>query len=110
MSTLREITLDAATGVVTTTDARTVEACREGAIALLDALATSAILLEAPEHKQRNAALGLLSQVEADAIRSSITTWRARFAGARASIEAVAWDGQESTRAACCDYIQSITL
>lgn len=47
------------------------------AIASVKARANRKILLAAPEHKQRNAALGILPDAEADAIRQMISSIRA---------------------------------
>lgn len=66
------------------------------------------ILEQAPDYKQRNAALGLLSDAEANAIRASIQQIRTISNQKEAAIEAITWDGNPATRAAACDAIEAI--
>jgi len=66
------------------------------------------ILSAVPEYKQRNAALGLLTDEETQQIKNSIQTIRTRSNQKEAEINAITWDGQESTRSAACDAVQSI--
>lgn len=95
-------------GTVEHVDERTVEACRSFVIDRLRAACTASILAAAPEHRQRNAALGLLPREELDAITDAIQTRRAAFARLLAEIIAVDWDGTEAARAAVCDRILSV--
>ena len=66
------------------------------------------ILAVVPEYKQRNAALGLLSVEETQQIKDSIQAIRTISNQKEAEINGITWDGQESTRAAACDAVQSI--
>lgn len=52
------------------------------------------ILAQAPDHKQRNAALGLLEQVEVDAIRAHIQACRTVQNALEAAVQAILDDGQ----------------
>lgn len=95
-------------GTIERIDWRTVVACRIFAVAELRRACTSSILAAAPEHMQRNAALGLLAPEEADAVREAIQQRRTVFAALHAEILAIAWDEKESTRAQTCDRILSV--
>lgn len=66
------------------------------------------ILAAVPEYKQRNAALGLLTEEETQQIKDSIQAIRTISNQKEAEINAIIWDGQESTRAAACDAVQNI--
>ena len=61
-----------------------------------------------PEFKQSNAALGLLSQQEIDDMKNHIQTIRNQSNALEAQINAIVWDGQESTRSSACDSVQAI--
>lgn len=95
-------------GTVEHIDQRTVDACRAFATAQLRRACTASILAAAPEHKQRNAALGVLPREDLDAITDAIRTRRDAFARLYAEIIAVDWDGVEATRPAACDQILSV--
>jgi hypothetical protein len=65
------------------------------------------ILETAPEHKQRNAALGLLSTQETEIIKNIIQDTRIIANQKEAAIQAVTWNGDPSTHAAACDAIEA---
>ena len=67
------------------------------------------IIAGAPEYKQRNAALGLLSDAEANAIRAHIQSIRTISNQKEAALEAITWDGDPATHAAACDQIETVT-
>lgn len=92
-------------GSVTIEDDRTVEGTRADHLERLRAACTASILSVAPEHTQRNAALGI---VPSEPIVEAISARRDLYHALQASIIAVAWDGQEGTRAAACDAIEAI--
>lgn len=66
------------------------------------------ILKVAPEYKQRNAALGLLSEEETEQIKTDIQNIRNISNNLEQQIEAIQWDGTEETRSSACDAIQNI--
>jgi hypothetical protein len=90
------------------TDNRVFEHCKTFQIQEIKKLATERILELAPEHKQRNAALGLLTQQETDAIKTTIQTIRDAVNSAEQQILSVVWNGTEQTRAAACDAVQAV--
>ena len=67
------------------------------------------IIAVAPEYKQRNAALGLLTTEEADSIKTHIQNVRAISNQKETQLEAITWDGDPATHAAACDLIETIT-
>lgn len=97
-------------GSITIIDERVFSDCKEYSLQQLRKLAMEKILQFAPEYKQRNAALGLLSPEETDAIKNHIQIVRTASNIKEAEIAAVEWDGTEETRAAKCDEVLSITL
>lgn len=66
------------------------------------------ILAVAPEYKQRNAALGLLSEQETQQIKNDIQNVRNISNSLEQQILAISWDGTEETRSEACDAIQDI--
>lgn len=108
MTTTIHRNTDALTGITTVVDSRYVTACRAEQLARVRADCGAAIIAAAPEYKQRNAALGLLSQADAAAVVAAVQACRARCDELEAAINAVAWSGTEQTRAAACDAIQAI--
>ena len=66
------------------------------------------ILAVAPDYKQRNAALGLLTQQETNKIKADIESIRTVSNQKEAEIFAVVWDGTEATRPAACDAVQAV--
>jgi len=97
-----------ADGSVTVVDARTVSACKVRQLALVRQACAEWILAAAPDYRQRNAALGVLDENEAEAVRTVVMAGREHCAELEAAIDAVAWNGQESTRKAACDAVQAI--
>ncbi len=68
------------------------------------------ILQAAPEYKQRNAALGLLSTEETEEIKQKIQQIRIISNQLESGINSVVWDGTEETRPQACDAVQSYSL
>lgn len=95
-------------GSVQVTDDRDFAACRDAAMERLRADCEAAILAAAPEYRQRNAALGLLSAEETAQVRDAIAACRAEYERCKSFIIGTQWDGTEATRAACCDAVQSV--
>lgn len=77
-------------------------------LAHFQTMATQEILAFAPEHKQRNAALGILSQEETQAITEGIMDVREHCQNCEALVCLVAWDGTVDTHAEACDKVQAI--
>jgi len=71
-------------------------------------MATEEILAFAPEHKQRNAALGILSQNETQEIKEKINDVIEHYNNCKALVNMVSWDGSDVTHAESCDRIQAI--
>lgn len=82
--------------------------CKQFQLKELRNIASKMIISSVPEYKQRNAALGLLSDEETQQIKDSIQAIRTISNQKEAEILAVVWDGQESTRAEACDIVQRI--
>jgi hypothetical protein len=95
-------------GSITEIDERVFSLVKENQLNAVRSRAMELILDFAPEYKQRNAALGLLSQQETDAIKNHIQTIRTQSNQKEAAIEAITWNGQESTRKAACDAVAEI--
>ena len=94
-------------GQVTEQDDRTVEACAAFQVAMLKEACQRAILADVPDYKQRNAALGLLSEQEEAFVRAAITLCRNRCAALEAQVAAIAAD-HGLTRTQACDAIQAV--
>jgi hypothetical protein len=92
-------------GSVTIEDTRTVEGTRAEHLDRIRTACTASILAVAPEHTQRNAALGI---VPIEPIVEAISARRDLYHTLQASILAVTWDGQEATRTAACDAIEAV--
>lgn len=90
-------------------DERDFSTCVEHQLHVVRERAKDLILAVAPEYKQRNAALGLLSQQEIDDIKNSIQNIRTISNQKEAQILAVIWDGTEATRPSACDSVQSVS-
>lgn len=103
-----EIQYDSKTGETTVIDNRVFSQCVAKQLEYIRQSAAEQILALAPEHKQRNAALGLLSEEETQAMKTHIQSTRAQSNQKEAQILAVVWDGNESTRSAACDAVQSV--
>lgn len=97
-------------GTVEDIDDRTVMDTLNASRARLMAACEASILEAAPEHAQRNAALNLLEQREAQEIRDAITMRRAHYRSLRTFMEdaAAGWDGTDEDRRRTCDYIESV--
>ena len=108
MSIAKHTIHDEGTGETYTVDERIFSMCVEHQLKTIREHAKELILAVAPEYKQRNAALGLLDSVEADAMKQAIQDIRAISNSKEAEILAVVWDGTEPTRAAACDAVQSV--
>jgi hypothetical protein len=62
----------------------------------------------APDYKQRNAALGLLSIEETEQIKTDIQNIRSISNSLEQQILAITWDGTEENRPAACGAVQNI--
>lgn len=71
-------------------------------------MATEEILAFAPEHKQRNAALGVLSQSETQEIKEKINDVLEHYNNRKTLVNMVSWDGSDATHAESCDKVQAI--
>lgn len=103
-----DITYDKDGNEISVKDNRVFSDCVENQLKFIREHAGKLILDIAPEHKQRNAALGLLSQQEIDDIKNHIQTVRNKSNALEGQINAVIWDGQEYTRPSACDAVQAI--
>ena len=108
MTFIKQVIYDEETGQSYTIDERVFDFCLNNQLQTIRNRAKDLILEGAPEYKQRNAALGLLSDAEANAIRAHIESIRTISNQKETEILAVIWDGQESTRAAACDAVQNV--
>lgn len=95
-------------GSTTLVDQREFYSLKEYQLNYIRERAKELILEGAPEYKQRNAALGLLTDAEANAIRAHIQSIRTICNQKEAQIEAVTWDGDPASHAAACDAIEAI--
>lgn len=89
-------------------DERIFTMCRDYQLAVIRNKAKELIEAVAPDYKQRNAALGLLSQQETDQIKTDIQTIRNISNQKEQQILSVVWDGTEATRPAACDAVQAV--
>ena len=108
MNFIKEIVFDEALGDYVVNDQRVFSDCVVFQLKQIRRIAMEQILEVAPDYKQRNAAMGLLDPVEAQALKDAIQTIRAKSNAYEATINSVVWDGQESTRAAACDAVQAV--
>jgi hypothetical protein len=95
-------------GSTTLVDQREFYSLKEYQLHYIRERAKELIVEQAPEFKQRNAALGLLTDAEANAIRAHIQSIRTISNQKESQIEAVTWDGDPTTHAAACDAIEAI--
>jgi hypothetical protein len=95
-------------GNLTIIDERNFNQCVVFQLSQIREKAKELILAAVPEYKQRNAALGLLTEQETQQIKDSIQAIRTISNQKEAEINAITWDGQESTRSAACDAVQNI--
>jgi hypothetical protein len=96
-------------GVQTVIDNRVFSAVVENHISLIKKFAGDEILRCYPEFKQRNLAMGILTAEEEREIRNGIERIRIYAHSLEERVLAVQWDGKESTRAAACDEVCSIS-
>ncbi len=103
-----ETLVDSKTGEIVFIDNRIFSECVAYQLQELKRIASEKILAVAPEFKQTNAALGILSQEETQVIKDHIQTIRTQANLMETQINSISWDGQESTRSTACDAVQSI--
>ena len=103
-----ETITDSQTGESFTIDNRNFNDCVAYQIQYLKDKASSIILEYAPEYKQRNAALGLLSEEETNEIKTHIQNIRSIYNSLEQQILAITWDGTEENRPTVCDAVQNI--
>lgn len=96
------------TKTLTVNDFRIFSVCVDFQLQVIRERAKELILAVAPEYKQRNAALGLLSQQETDDMKTEIQNIRTISNQKEAEILAVVWDGTEASRSAACDAVQAV--
>lgn len=108
MSIFKEQIYDEKTNTYINIDERVFEMCVIFAIKEIKTRAKDLILEIAPEYKQRNAALGLLSIEETNQIKYDIQSIRSISNQKELEILQIIWNGQESTRIIACDAIQNI--
>jgi hypothetical protein len=97
-------------GSTTIIDTRVFSECVTFQLNLVRERAKELILQVAPDYKQRNAALGLLSEQETNEIKQKIQETRTISNNLETAILAVIWDGNEETRSQACDLVQSYSL
>ena len=89
-------------------DERIFEHCVAKQLEVIREKAKNLILEKAPEYKQRNAALGLLSDAEVQQMKDDIQNIRNISNSFEQQILTIVWDGSEENRPAACDAVQSI--
>ena len=108
MSIFKEITFDEQLQDYVVNDQRIFSECVDFQLKQIRQRARDLILEIAPEYKQRNAALGLLTQQETNKIKADIESIRTVSNQKEAEILAVVWDGTEANRPAACDAVQAV--
>ena len=108
MKISKQYIYDEGDGTVTFIDDRVFLDCKNYQLEQTRNKAKELILNVAPEYKQRNALFGLLTEQETQQLKDSIQAIRTISNQKEAEINAIVWDGEESTRAAACDAVQSI--
>ena len=108
MTVCKQNIFDEITGQYTTIDNREFLRCVQLQLEFIRNRARDLIIEVAPEYKQRNAALGLLSDTEIVEIKNNIQTIRNISNEKENNITSVVWDGTEETRAAACDAVQAV--
>ena len=103
-----ETIVDSKTGQITVVDRRIFQDCVDFQLQELKRIASEKILEVAPEYKQRNAALGLLTEEEVEELKNHIQTIRNQSNIMEQQIKSITWDGTEETRSSACDAVQSI--
>jgi hypothetical protein len=99
---------DEDTKTLTEIDERVFSDCVVFQLQVIREKAKELILAVAPEYKQRNAALGLLTQQEINEIKANIQSIRTVSNQKEAEILSVVWDGTEANRPAACDSVQAV--
>ena len=89
-------------------DNREVESVRAHRLSRIRLRANRAIENSVPEYKQRNVAMGIITGAEKTAILAQINEVRDYCNDLESQIEAVEWDGEESTKEAACDSIEAV--
>lgn len=92
-------------GTVTIEDDRQPELTRSEQLNRLREACTASILQAAPEHTQRNAALGI---VPMQPVVDAISVRRNHYHALAAQLAAIVWNGEEATRTQTCDEMESI--
>lgn len=105
---MRQVTMDKFGNVISTVDERVFYTIVQERLAYIREQAKEDILAAAPEYKQSNAALGLLSAEETQDIKDAIQEVRTKSNTKEAQILSITWDGQESSRVAACDAVDAI--
>jgi hypothetical protein len=108
MTIAKHLIHDQKTGETYIIDERVFSDCVEYQLKFIREHAKELILTVAPEYKQRNAALGLLTQQETDDIKNSIENIRTISNQKEQEILGIIWDGTEQTRIAACDAVQNV--
>jgi hypothetical protein len=108
MTISKEQIMNNETGEYIIVDNRIFSMCVDAQLKLIRDLAMEKILSIAPEYKQRNAALGLLSDTETQQIKDSIQYVRNISNSLEQQILAIIWDGTEENRISACDAVQYI--
>jgi len=73
-------------------------------------MASEYLAVVAPNHKQQNAALGLLTSAETTQIKAAIQMVRDAVDVSESALLAITWNGHEATRAQACDKLETISL
>lgn len=108
MNIFKEITFNEQLNDYVINDQRIFSDCIEFQLKLIRQKAKDFILEMVPDFKQRNAALGLLSEQEIDQIKTDIQNIRNISNQKEQEIFAVVWDGTEESRAVACDAVQAV--
>lgn len=96
-------------GNIVIIDNRVFNLVKETQVQSIKDSAKEEILNRYPEFKQRNLAMGILTAEEEREIRHGIESIRIYAHSLEDAVNAVSWDGNEETRAAACDAVQSIS-
>ena len=108
MRIIKEITFDEQLGDYIVNDQRLFSDCVEFQLKQIRRRAMDEILNVAPDYKQRNAALGLLSEIENQQLKDNIQQIRNISNSLEQQILSITWDGTEETRPSVCDAVQNI--
>ena len=108
MTIFKEQIYDEGSGQYIYKDERVFSMCVSHQLEVIRQRAKELILEIAPEYKQRNAALGLLTQQQIDDLKTGIQNIRNISNQKEQEILSVVWDGSEQTRSFACDAVQAI--